>query len=172
MPGIDISHHVWSANYRHRDGDREERTITETCGDRACRRGTRRRPSLLGRTLPRHPRGFQVPAGRARPGRRRHGAQCHPRIGRDFSTAEFRQIYDLAYATGLKGCTTFRPNAVTGSVLTEAAEGADAPPLLRARARGRLIGPAARAKAFEQSVERWADLRSPLPRRSACRRTT
>jgi hypothetical protein len=35
--------------------------------------------------------------------------------------AEFRQIYDLANDKGLKGCTTFRPNAVTGLVLTEAA---------------------------------------------------
>ena len=30
MPGTDISHHVWNAKYRHRDGDREERTIAET----------------------------------------------------------------------------------------------------------------------------------------------
>jgi hypothetical protein len=30
MPGTDISHHVWSAKYRHRDGDREERRIAET----------------------------------------------------------------------------------------------------------------------------------------------
>jgi len=29
----------------------------------------------------------------------------------------FRQLYAKAYASGLKGCTTFRPNPVTGSVL-------------------------------------------------------
>jgi ribonucleoside-diphosphate reductase alpha chain len=45
----------------------------------------------------------------------------------DCSLAEFRQIYDLAYEKGLKGCTTFRPNAVTSAVLTESAAGADAP---------------------------------------------
>ncbi len=30
----------------------------------------------------------------------------------------FKSIYADAYAQGLKGCTTFRPNAVTGSILT------------------------------------------------------
>jgi ribonucleoside-diphosphate reductase alpha chain len=40
--------------------------------------------------------------------------------------SEFQQIYDLAYDRGLKGCTTFRPNPVTGSVLTQRM-GADAP---------------------------------------------
>jgi ribonucleoside-diphosphate reductase alpha chain len=29
----------------------------------------------------------------------------------------FRSIYERAYELGLKGCTTFRPNPVTGSVL-------------------------------------------------------
>lgn len=40
---------------------------------------------------------------------------------------EFRQIYDLAYDMGLKGCTTFRPNPVTGMVLSEESGGAEAP---------------------------------------------
>ena len=40
---------------------------------------------------------------------------------------EFKQIYDLAYDSGLKGCTTFRPNPVTGTVLNEESAGADAP---------------------------------------------
>jgi hypothetical protein len=30
MPGSDISHHVWSTKYRHRDGVGDERTIAET----------------------------------------------------------------------------------------------------------------------------------------------
>ncbi|MBX9810744.1 MAG: hypothetical protein K2Y16_03920 [Burkholderiales bacterium] len=30
----------------------------------------------------------------------------------------FCSLYEEAYALGLKGCTTFRPNPVTGSVLT------------------------------------------------------
>ena len=34
------------------------------------------------------------------------------------SFADFEQIYLKAYDLGLKGCTTFRPNAITGSILT------------------------------------------------------
>ncbi len=41
---------------------------------------------------------------------------------RDISFDEFRQVYDLAYDQGLKGCTTYRPNDVTGSVLSTAGE--------------------------------------------------
>jgi len=40
---------------------------------------------------------------------------------------EFAKTYDLAYDKGLKGCTTFRPNPVTGAVLREDAEGTEAP---------------------------------------------
>jgi ribonucleoside-diphosphate reductase alpha chain len=40
---------------------------------------------------------------------------------------EFKRIYDLAYDMRLKGCATFRPNPVTGVVLSEAASGEDAP---------------------------------------------
>jgi ribonucleoside-diphosphate reductase alpha chain len=32
---------------------------------------------------------------------------------------EFKQIYDVAYDLNLKGCTAFRPNPVTGAVLSE-----------------------------------------------------
>jgi ribonucleoside-diphosphate reductase alpha chain len=41
--------------------------------------------------------------------------------------SEFKQIYDLAYDHGLKGCTTFRPNPITGTVLSEEAAGVEAP---------------------------------------------
>jgi ribonucleoside-diphosphate reductase alpha chain len=40
---------------------------------------------------------------------------------------EFKRIYDLAYDLRLKGCATFRPNPVTGVVLSEAAAGDEAP---------------------------------------------
>jgi ribonucleoside-diphosphate reductase alpha chain len=40
---------------------------------------------------------------------------------------DFMHIYDLAYDLGLKGCTTFRPNPVTGTVLSEETGGAEAP---------------------------------------------
>jgi len=36
-------------------------------------------------------------------------------------------IYDAAYDLGLKGCTTFRPNPVTGAVVTAAEESVSAP---------------------------------------------
>ena len=37
----------------------------------------------------------------------------------DFPFADFVSVYEQAWGLGLKGCTTFRPNAVTGSVLSE-----------------------------------------------------
>jgi ribonucleoside-diphosphate reductase alpha chain len=36
----------------------------------------------------------------------------------DLGFEEFQTIYESAYSKGLKGCTTFRPNPVTGEVLT------------------------------------------------------
>jgi ribonucleoside-diphosphate reductase alpha chain len=42
----------------------------------------------------------------------------------DYDFAAFRGIYDRALALGLKGCTAFRPNPVTGEVLTPDARGA------------------------------------------------
>ncbi|WHM52952.1 putative ribonucleoside-diphosphate redutase [Sulfitobacter phage vB_SupP_AX] len=35
----------------------------------------------------------------------------------DYSFEEFKDVYDKAYELGCKGCTTYRPNDVTGSVL-------------------------------------------------------
>ncbi len=48
-------------------------------------------------------------------------------VPRDHPFDEFRHIYDLAYDKGLKGCTTFRPNPVTGTILSEDESGARAP---------------------------------------------
>jgi ribonucleoside-diphosphate reductase alpha chain len=48
-------------------------------------------------------------------------------VPQDCPFSEFRQIYDIAYDCGLKGCTTFRPNPVTGAVLTKGAGGDKAP---------------------------------------------
>jgi ribonucleoside-diphosphate reductase alpha chain len=50
--------------------------------------------------------------------------------------ASFRSIYDDAYRLGLKGCTVFRPNPVSGSVLADDA-GAREP---RTAARGQCCG--------------------------------
>ena len=39
----------------------------------------------------------------------------------EYDFAAFRALYGLAYDKGLKGCTTFRPNPVTGEILRGAA---------------------------------------------------
>jgi ribonucleoside-diphosphate reductase alpha chain len=47
-------------------------------------------------------------------------------VPQNCSFSEFEQVYDLAYDKGLKGCTTFRPNPLTGTVLGEEAAGIEA----------------------------------------------
>ena len=43
----------------------------------------------------------------------------------DFDITDYQSVFEQAYDLGLKGCTGFRPNPVTGSVLSAAAgEGA------------------------------------------------
>jgi ribonucleoside-diphosphate reductase alpha chain len=48
-------------------------------------------------------------------------------VPEDYSLAAFKDIYVLAYELGLKGCTTFRPNPITGDVLKGAEASKDAP---------------------------------------------
>ncbi|MEM7743894.1 MAG: adenosylcobalamin-dependent ribonucleoside-diphosphate reductase [Pseudomonadota bacterium] len=43
-------------------------------------------------------------------------------VPEDISFEAFKDVYTEAYRTGCKGCTTYRPNDVTGSVLEVAAE--------------------------------------------------
>lgn len=43
-------------------------------------------------------------------------------IPEDYDFAQYKAIYRQAYEMGLKGCTTFRPNPVTGSILSSSAE--------------------------------------------------
>ena len=45
----------------------------------------------------------------------------------DISFEAFKDVYMAAWDQGCKGCTTYRPNAVTGSVLSVAEEGEKAP---------------------------------------------
>ncbi|MBT0959393.1 adenosylcobalamin-dependent ribonucleoside-diphosphate reductase [Alphaproteobacteria bacterium KMM 3653] len=45
----------------------------------------------------------------------------------DISFDEFKDVYMAAWDQGCKGCTTYRPNAVTGSVLSVAEEAEDTP---------------------------------------------
>jgi len=44
-------------------------------------------------------------------------------IPRDYDFVAFREVYQYAYDKGLKGCTTFRPNPVTGEILSAEGEG-------------------------------------------------
>jgi ribonucleoside-diphosphate reductase alpha chain len=48
-------------------------------------------------------------------------------VPRSISFADFKTVYRAAYDAGCKGCTAFRPNEVTGSVLTAAEPPAPAP---------------------------------------------
>ncbi|MDP4822630.1 MAG: adenosylcobalamin-dependent ribonucleoside-diphosphate reductase [Aestuariivirgaceae bacterium] len=48
----------------------------------------------------------------------------------DISFDDFRAIYEEAYDLGLKGCTTYRPNDITGSVLSVAETPKPAEPML------------------------------------------
>jgi ribonucleoside-diphosphate reductase alpha chain len=48
-------------------------------------------------------------------------------VPEDISFEAFKDVYREAYATGCKGCTTYRPNDVTGSVLS-VSEASDAAP--------------------------------------------
>ena len=50
----------------------------------------------------------------------------------DISFEDFEQVYWLAYEMGCKGCTTYRPNAITGSILSvdKLVPAADTPPVL------------------------------------------
>jgi ribonucleoside-diphosphate reductase alpha chain len=61
-------------------------------------------------------------------------------LPRDISFEAFKGVYEEAYAQGCKGCTTYRPNDVTGAVLEvrpEAAEARAAPALVPAPSRDR-----------------------------------
>ena len=49
-------------------------------------------------------------------------------IPADYGFAAFRSVYEQAYRMGLKGCTTFRPNVVTGAVLEKGGANSDPGP--------------------------------------------
>ncbi|MEL6978846.1 MAG: adenosylcobalamin-dependent ribonucleoside-diphosphate reductase, partial [Pseudomonadota bacterium] len=73
----------------------------------------------------------------------------------------FKQVYRLAYESGCKGCTTYRPNAVTGSVLSAAPS--DAP----AEETATEAAPAHNAAAAAAATEADLFLSDPLNRPEA-----
>ena len=67
----------------------------------------------------------------------------------DIPFDSFKNVYARAYALGCKGCTTYRPNDVTGAVLAVRPEGAAAPqPARPAAPRQRRIAAARAAPGF------------------------
>jgi ribonucleoside-diphosphate reductase alpha chain len=48
-------------------------------------------------------------------------------VTQDYPFAELADIYRLAHEQDLKGCTTFRPNPITGEVLKGPEESKEAP---------------------------------------------
>lgn len=48
-------------------------------------------------------------------------------VPRDYPFEDFERLYQTAHRKGVKGCTTFRPNPITGSVLKGADESPEAP---------------------------------------------
>lgn len=49
-------------------------------------------------------------------------------VPRDYRFEDFQEIYRQAYDMGLKGCTTFRPNPVTGEVLVSGSDDGETAP--------------------------------------------
>ena len=70
----------------------------------------------------------------------------------------FKSVYDEAFDRGLKGCTTFRPNAVTGSVLASPAGGSgDAAASGRSLVPGQSLAPTRQPGGGSEGVEKPAD---------------
>lgn len=75
----------------------------------------------------------------------------------DLSFEAFKDVYLEAYDLGLKGCTTYRPNAVTGAVLSRSAPAA-VPPAAAANAQGAESPPKGPAKAGPSPQGRLAEV--------------
>jgi ribonucleoside-diphosphate reductase alpha chain len=48
-------------------------------------------------------------------------------VPEDYLFEDFQGIYDIAYDSGLKGCTVYRPSSIRGAVLRGASIAAEAP---------------------------------------------
>ncbi len=76
-------------------------------------------------------------------------------VPEDIDFAAFQQVYLDAYRSGCKGCTTYRPNAITGSVL----EVTPAEPKPEAKSAGEVVELASRAEKLSGMTYklRWPD---------------
>jgi ribonucleoside-diphosphate reductase alpha chain len=84
-------------------------------------------------------------------------------VPRDISFAEFKDVYRAAYESGCKGCTAFRPNEVTGAVLTVAKETPPPPAPAPEPAREPAAPAAVAAITREQIKPKPADRIAPEP---------
>ena len=99
-----------------RTGKREEEVSDYACG--ASARSTARRPAA--RLFRRRPDLTPADHVRMQAAVQRHVDSSISKtinVPEDIPFEEFKDVYLEAYRSGCKGCTTYRPNAVTGSVL-------------------------------------------------------
>ena len=86
----------------------------------------------------------------------------------DVAFADFKNIYTRAYEAGLKGCTVYRPNPVTGAVLTSGdSEGDVAPEAGEKAAQQQSLGLAAPAQAPDRNAGQVVYMSAPLERDTA-----
>jgi ribonucleoside-diphosphate reductase alpha chain len=85
----------------------------------------------------------------------------------DISFEDFESVYLEAYRLGLKGCTTFRPNPVTGSVLVAKDQGGKGAAEDRAKPASRAQEVARRAAAGRPSDDGVVYMAKPLEREPA-----
>jgi len=79
----------------------------------------------------------------------------------DMSFEAFADVYLEAYDLGLKGCTTYRPNAVTGAVLSHAAAAATEPGEAPSAAPAPPSSPVAAAAPTPATPRRTIDVQQP-----------
>ena len=118
--GADISRRVWKAKCRYLD----EATITHNWRRKTAKIEGIRRGLVTADTLP--VRAHLEMQAALRPFVDNSISKTI-NVPEDCPFSEFRRIYDLAYEMGLKRCTTFRPNPVTGVILSGAEECGEAP---------------------------------------------
>ena len=84
-------------------------------------------------------------------------------VPEDYPYAEFQNLYLQAWKAGLKGLATYRPNAVTGAVLSvEAPAAADAAPDDDPLCRQFASRPAGELEGLTSKVEFWTEYERPL----------
>ncbi|SDW88870.1 ribonucleoside-diphosphate reductase class II [Albimonas donghaensis] len=79
-------------------------------------------------------------------------------VPEDIGFEAFKDVYMMAWETGCKGCTTYRPNAVTGSVLSVSAPGRSVGERLKAARKAAGLTQAALSEAAGMRVATISDI--------------